>query len=68
MRARARDDWSQAVTETPAVAGLRAIARFRRPVCYQDMPSALLAPALRGEGAPHMPVRRDGRHVKGSAA
>jgi len=48
--------------------GSLAIARFLRPVCYQDMPDALLPPELKGEGAPDMPVRRDGRLVKGSAA
>ncbi|WP_394116291.1 aldehyde dehydrogenase (NADP(+)) [Xanthobacter lutulentifluminis] len=48
--------------------GALAIARFLRPVCYQDMPDALLPPELKGEGAPHMPVRRDGKLVKGSAA
>lgn len=48
--------------------GSLAISRFLRPVCYQDMPDALLPPELKGEGAPDMPVRRDGRLVKGSAA
>ncbi|MFG1379058.1 aldehyde dehydrogenase (NADP(+)) [Xanthobacter autotrophicus] len=46
--------------------GSLAIARFLRPVCYRDLPDALLPPELKGEGAPNMPVRRDGTLVRGS--
>jgi NADP-dependent aldehyde dehydrogenase len=40
--------------------GTLAIDRFLRPVCYQDLPEALLPEALRGEGAAGVPVRVNG--------
>ncbi|MFT4013959.1 MAG: aldehyde dehydrogenase (NADP(+)) [Paracoccus sp. (in: a-proteobacteria)] len=42
--------------------GSLAIARFLRPVCYQDLPQALLPPELQGDGA-GLPHRLDGRPV-----
>lgn len=39
--------------------GTRAIERFLRPVCYQDIPDALLPEVLR-TGAQHLPHRLDG--------
>src|SRR5690606_9447525 len=39
--------------------GTLAIERFLRPVCYQDLPDALLPPELR-DGAPARPRRVDG--------
>ena len=42
--------------------GSLAIARFLRPVCYQDLPQGLLPPELQGEGA-GLPRRLDGRLV-----
>jgi NADP-dependent aldehyde dehydrogenase len=41
--------------------GTLAIARFLRPVCYQDFPSALLPPLLRDDRSEPIPVRVDGR-------
>ncbi len=40
--------------------GSLAIRRFLRPVCYQDMPDALLPEALRGEGSTGVPRLVDG--------
>ncbi|MCG2839436.1 aldehyde dehydrogenase (NADP(+)) [Sandaracinobacter sp. RS1-74] len=40
--------------------GTLAIERFLRPVCYQDLPEALLPEALRGEGAAGIPLRLNG--------
>jgi 2,5-dioxopentanoate dehydrogenase len=43
--------------------GTRAIERFLRPVCYQDVPQELLPPELRDAGEP--PLRRlvDGQYL-----
>jgi len=41
--------------------GTLAIARFLRPVSYQDLPDALLPPELKGAGAPGLPKRLDGK-------
>ncbi|MEJ2814202.1 aldehyde dehydrogenase (NADP(+)) [Caulobacter sp. CCG-8] len=41
--------------------GSLAIARFLRPVCYQDVPAALLPPALRDYNPVDVPRRLDGR-------
>jgi len=41
--------------------GSLAIARFLRPVCYQDVPAALLPPALRDDNPMDVPRRLDGR-------
>lgn len=41
--------------------GTLAIERFLRPVCYQDMPAALL-PAALTDDAPERPRRVDGRY------
>lgn len=41
--------------------GSLAIARFLRPVCYQDMPEALLPPALQDSNPFGIPRRRDGK-------
>jgi len=41
--------------------GSLAIARFLRPVCYQDVPAALLPPALRDDNPMGVPRRLDGR-------
>lgn len=40
--------------------GSAAIERFLRPVCYQDLPEALLPPELRGEGLGRLPHLQDG--------
>lgn len=40
--------------------GSLAIARFLRPVCYQDVPSALLPAMLREDYSPRIPRRIDG--------
>ena len=40
--------------------GTLAIDRFLRPVCYQDLPEALLPAALRGEGPADVAVRLNG--------
>jgi NADP-dependent aldehyde dehydrogenase len=42
--------------------GSLAIERFLRPVCYQDLPPALLPPELRGDAA-GLPRRVDGRFL-----
>jgi NADP-dependent aldehyde dehydrogenase len=39
--------------------GTLAIERFLRPVCYQDLPEALLPDELRGDGS-GVPRRYDG--------
>jgi NADP-dependent aldehyde dehydrogenase len=44
--------------------GSLAIERFLRPVCYQDLPPALLPPELRGDAA-GLPRRVDGRFLAG---
>jgi 2,5-dioxopentanoate dehydrogenase len=44
--------------------GTLAIDRFLRPVCYQDLPDALLPEALRGTGA-GQPHRFDGNYKAG---
>jgi NADP-dependent aldehyde dehydrogenase len=41
--------------------GTLAIRRFLRPVCYQDMPEALLPPALQGRGMAGAPLLLDGK-------
>jgi NADP-dependent aldehyde dehydrogenase len=41
--------------------GTLAIERFLRPVCYQDLPDALLPPALRQDNPLRLPRRVDGR-------
>ena len=41
--------------------GTLAIARFLRPVCYQDVPQALLPPALQDGNPYRVPRRIDGR-------
>jgi 2,5-dioxopentanoate dehydrogenase len=41
--------------------GTLAIERFLRPVCYQDLPAALLPAELRGGGEGDAPVRIDGK-------
>ncbi|MGV6875668.1 aldehyde dehydrogenase (NADP(+)) [Pseudochelatococcus sp. B33] len=41
--------------------GTLAIARFLRPVSYQDLPDDLLPPELRGEGPDGVPRRFDGK-------
>ncbi|WP_334175945.1 aldehyde dehydrogenase family protein, partial [Pseudoxanthobacter sp.] len=41
--------------------GTLAIARFLRPVCYQDVPQVLLPPALHDENPYKVPRRLDGR-------
>jgi NADP-dependent aldehyde dehydrogenase len=40
--------------------GTLAIDRYLRPVCYQDVPEALLPAALRGDGPASVPHRFDG--------
>ncbi|MCJ2048604.1 aldehyde dehydrogenase (NADP(+)) [Methylobacterium sp. J-070] len=40
--------------------GTLAIERFLRPVCYQDLPDALLPPPLRPDNPWHLPRRIDG--------
>jgi 2,5-dioxopentanoate dehydrogenase len=40
--------------------GALAIERFRRPVCYQNLPDALLPPALRVENPLKVARRVDG--------
>jgi 2,5-dioxopentanoate dehydrogenase len=40
--------------------GTAAIERFLRPVCYQDLPDALLPPPLRPDNPWHLPRRIDG--------
>ncbi|WP_354685254.1 aldehyde dehydrogenase (NADP(+)) [Cupriavidus necator] len=41
--------------------GSLAIARFLRPVCYQDMPAALLPPSLRPDSPQRQAWRLDGK-------
>jgi NADP-dependent aldehyde dehydrogenase len=41
--------------------GSLAINRFLRPVCYQDLPDALLPDVLKGQGAADLPKRVDGK-------
>ena len=41
--------------------GTLAIARFLRPVCYQDLPDEVLPPALRDANLFGLPRSRDGR-------
>lgn len=43
--------------------GSLAIRRFLRPVCYQDLPDALLPPALRDGNPLHVPLCVDGKPV-----
>lgn len=45
--------------------GSAAIRRFLRPVCYQDVPDALLPPALRADNPWGLRRLEDGRHVQG---
>jgi NADP-dependent aldehyde dehydrogenase len=40
--------------------GSLAIMRFLRPVCYQDVPQALLPPEVREDGAERLPRRING--------
>lgn len=44
--------------------GALAIARFLRPICYQDVPDALLPAELRDAGSASLPVRIDGNLVR----
>ena len=46
--------------------GTLAIDRFLRPVCYQDIPDALLPAELRGEGEAGLPKRVDGTLIVGA--
>ena len=46
--------------------GTLAIDRFLRPVCYQDIPDALLPAELRGEGEAGLPKRVDGTMIVGA--
>jgi NADP-dependent aldehyde dehydrogenase len=41
--------------------GTLAICRFLRPVCYQDIPGALLPAELRHENNSNLPSLRNGR-------
>ena len=41
--------------------GTLAIRRFLRPVCYQDLPAALLPEAVRDENLLHLSRHVDGR-------
>ncbi|WP_408590186.1 aldehyde dehydrogenase (NADP(+)) [Novosphingobium sp.] len=41
--------------------GTLAMARFARPVCFQDIPDALLPPALQAANPWHVPRRIDGK-------
>ena len=43
--------------------GALAIARFLRPVCFQDLPDGLLPPALRADNPFGAPRRGDGVRV-----
>jgi NADP-dependent aldehyde dehydrogenase len=43
--------------------GTLALARFLRPVCYQDIPDALLPPALQAANPWQLPRRIDGAWV-----
>lgn len=43
--------------------GSLAIARFLRPVSYQDMPEDMLPPALKNDNPMKVPVRREGRLI-----
>lgn len=43
--------------------GTLALARFLRPVCYQDIPDALLPPALREANPWQLPRRIDGQWI-----
>ncbi|MFY7834917.1 MAG: aldehyde dehydrogenase (NADP(+)) [Novosphingobium sp.] len=45
--------------------GSLAIARFLRPVCYQDVPPALLPDALRDENPAGVPRMMNGQHKGG---
>jgi len=45
--------------------GTLAIERFLRPVCYQDMPDALLPSLLKTNGAAGVPHRWDGEYKSG---
>jgi NADP-dependent aldehyde dehydrogenase len=50
-----------ATTDTRSTSvGTRAIDRFLRPVCYQNLPAELLPPLLREGGAPGFPCLVDG--------
>lgn len=48
--------------------GGTALERFLRPVVFQDMPEALLPPALRTEAAVHAPRIVDGRRLSAGEA
>ena len=51
-----------ATTDTRATSvGTAAIERFLRPVCYQDLPQALLPAALRDDNPHGLPRLIDGR-------
>jgi NADP-dependent aldehyde dehydrogenase len=45
--------------------GTLAIERFLRPVCYQDIPDALLPPALKRDAQASLPHRFDGVYQTG---
>ena len=50
---------------TAVVPGYTAIARFLRPVCYQNLPNALLPPALKADNPLHLSRLIDGRFELG---
>jgi NADP-dependent aldehyde dehydrogenase len=43
--------------------GTRAIERFLRPVCYQDVPQILLPPELRDDAASRLRRLVDGQYL-----
>jgi alpha-ketoglutaric semialdehyde dehydrogenase len=45
--------------------GATALERFLRPVCYQDLPAALLPKALHDENPLHLWRLKDGKPVQG---
>jgi len=45
--------------------GALAMQRFVRPVCYQDVPDALLPPPIRDENPWRAPRRVDGKWAPG---
>ncbi len=55
--------WPATTNPLHTSVGTTAIRRFLRPVCYQDVPAALLPPALRDDNPLGIPRRVDGRLV-----
>ncbi len=51
----------------PTSVGTLAIERFLRPVCYQDIPDALLPPALKHGAQSSTPHRLDGVYRTGAS-